>query len=443
MTTIIFKKSDHNLRIRSKIKTIEFDKKYNLYDGIQAIYKTQNNALNKDIVFTITPTFFDKKEGEDVEVFADEIPIGLDHSLKIFEYLKTHILKTFHNEESEEKDHLLEFIEKMHIEYDWAEQQVFYENNIESSEKKISKPEEPGEVEPEEPTEESPNESEVPGEDEAEEPTEETPSELETPGEVESEEIPSEPEVPGESFNDNQIKRKNKKQKISISANKKNTAIFVSILIVLGLGFVANQYYQAKQIPLETHLENNNYESALKYYPDNIDEIERDMFLGGYENIDQLEDLNANYDYPQTEFDLAFLNKEYNKVVELKDLADTEGRKAQLVIAYLDQNLVDEAYELNTNLKSDELNDLIIEEYIKVAKQALANDDIQYAKDIASKINNDELNQDIKEFEDKQNNINSTEEKLEKESDSNKKKDIQKDLDNKKEDMNNFKTQLS
>ncbi|MFW9697818.1 hypothetical protein, partial [Vibrio parahaemolyticus] len=183
--------------------------------------------------------------------------------------------------------------------------------------------------------------------------------------------------------------------------------------------------------PLETHLENNNYESALKYYPDNIDEIERDMFLGGYENIDQLEDLNANYDYPQTAFDLAFLNKEYNKVVELKDLADTEGRKAQLVIAYLDQNLVDEAYELNTNLKSDELDDLIIEEYIKVAKQALANDDVQYAKDIASKINNDELNQDIKEFEDKQNNINSTEEKLEKESDSNKKKDIQKDLDNK------------
>ncbi|MFV8314620.1 hypothetical protein ACNM7U_08720 [Aerococcus viridans] len=428
MTTILFKKSDHNLRIRSKIKTIEFDKKYNLYDGIQAIYKTQNNALNKDIVFTITPTFFDKKEGEDIEVFADEIPIGLDHSLKIFEYLKTHILKTFHNEESEEKDHLLEFIEKMHIEYDWAEQQVFYENNIESSEKKTSEPEVPSEVEPEEPTEETPSEPEVPSEVEPEQPSEETPNESETPGEVEPEEL---------------IKRKNKKQKLSISANKKNTAIFVSILLVLGLVFVANQYYQAKQIPLETHLENNNYESALKYYPDNIDEIERDMFLGGYENIDQLEDLNANYDYPQTEFDLAFLNKEYNKVVELKDLADTEGRKAQLVIAYLDQNLVDEAYELNTNLKSDELDDLIIEEYIKVAKQALANDDVQYAKDIASKINNDELNQDIKEFEDKQNNINSTEEKLEKESDSNKKKDIQKDLDNKKEDMNNFKSQLS
>ncbi|MFW3505588.1 hypothetical protein ACN68I_07305 [Aerococcus viridans] len=416
MTTILFKKSDHNLRIRSKIKIIEFDKKYNLYDGIQAIYKTQNNALNKDIVFTITPTFFDKKEGEDIEVFADEIPIGLDHSLKIFEYLKTHILKTFHNEESEEKDHLLEFIEKMHIEYDWAEQQVFYENNIESSEKKTSEPE-------------------VPSEDEAEE----------TPGEVVPEETPNEPEVPGEveSLNEEQIKRKNKKQKISISPNKKNTAIFVSILLVLGLGFVANQYYQAKQIPLETHLENNNYESALKYYPDNIDEIERDMFLGGYENIDQLEDLNANYDYPQTEFDLAFLNKEYDKVVELKDLADTDGRKAQLVIAYLDQNLVDEAYELNTNLKSNELDDLIIEEYIELAKQALANDDVQYAKDIASKIDNDELNQDIKDFEDKQNNINSTEEKLEKESDSNKKKDIQKDLDNKKEDMNNFKSQLS
>ncbi|MFW3364725.1 hypothetical protein ACN2AU_09185 [Aerococcus viridans] len=424
MTTILFKKSDHNLRIRSKIKTIEFDKKYNLYDGIQAIYKTQNNALNKDIVFTITPTFFDKKEGEDIEVFADEIPIGLDHSLKIFEYLKTHILKTFHNEESEEKDHLLEFIEKMHIEYDWAEQQVFYENNIESSEKKTSEPEVPSEDEDEAPTEETPGEV-VP-----EEPSEETPNEPEVPGEVES-------------LNEEQIKRKNKKQKLSISANKKNTAIFVSILLVLGLVFVANQYYQAKQIPLETHLENNNYESALKYYPDNIDEIERDMFLGGYENIDQLEDLNTNYDYPQTEFDLAFLNKEYNKVVELKDLADTEGRKAQLVIAYLDQNLVDEAYELNTNLKSDELDDLIIEEYIKVAKQALANDDVQYAKDIAGKINNDELNQDIKDFEDKQNKINSTEEKLEKESDSNKKKDIQKDLDNKKEDMNNFKSQLS
>lgn len=430
MTTILFKKSDHNLRIRSKIKTIEFDKKYNLYDGIQAIYRTQNNALNKDIVFTITPTFFDKKDGEDIEVFSDEIPIGLDHSLKIFEYLKTHILKTFHNEESEEKDHLLEFIEKMHIEYDWAEQQVFYENNIESSEKKTSEPETLGSVAPEESTEEIPSETQTPGEVEPEVPAEETPNETEAPGEVES-------------LNEEQMKQTNKKQKISISANKKNTAIFVSILLVLVLGFVANQYYQAKQIPLETHLENNNYESALKYYPDNIDEIERDMFLGGYENIDQLEDLNANYDYPQTEFDLAFLNKEYNKVVELKDLADTEGRKAQLVIAYLDQNLVDEAYELNTNLKSDELDDLIIEEYIKVAKQALADDDVQYAKDIASKINNDELNQEIKEFEDKQNNINSTEEKLEKESDSNKKKDIQKDLDNKKEDMNNFKSQLS
>lgn len=430
MTTILFKKSDHNLRIRSKIKTIEFDKKYNLYDGIQAIYKTQNNALNKDIVFTITPTFFDKKDGEDIEVFSDEIPIGLDHSLKIFEYLKTHILKTFHNEESEEKDHLLEFIEKMHIEYDWAEQQVFYENNIESSEKKTSEPETLGSVAPEESTEEIPSETQTPGEVEPEVPAEETPNETETPGEVES-------------LNEEQIKRKNKKQKISISPNKKNTAIFVSILLVLGLGFVANQYYQAKQIPLETHLENNNYESALKYYPDNIDEIERDMFLGGYENIDQLEDLNANYDYPQTEFDLAFLNKEYDKVVELKDLANTDGRKAQLVIAYLDQNLVDEAYELNTNLKSNELDDLIIEEYIELAKQALANDDVQYAKDIASKIDNDELNQDIKDFEDKQNNINSTEEKLEKESDSNKKKDIQKDLDNKKEDMNNFKSQLS
>ena len=73
MTTILFKKSDHNLRIRSKIKTIEFDKKYNLYDGIQAIYKTQNNALNKDIVFTITMDDNDRIEMSGINYISNII----------------------------------------------------------------------------------------------------------------------------------------------------------------------------------------------------------------------------------------------------------------------------------------------------------------------------------------------------------------------------------
>lgn len=142
------------------------------------------------------------------------------------------------------------------------------------------------------------------------------------------------------------------------------------------------------------------YGDALEYYPENIHEIEREIFLQGQEGIDELEILVADYpNYQPGKFDLAYLKQDYPSVIELKNIADSPGRKAQLAIAYIKEGHLREAEILNQELKNQDISDLIQDTYLEKGISAIKNNDLETAKSYQEKANNNDLKEVIDSLE--------------------------------------------
>ena len=85
-------------------------------------------------------------------------------------------------------------------------------------------------------------------------------------------------------------------------------------------------------------------------------------------------------------FDLAYLKQEYGEVIKLQEEANTSVRKTALAVSYVKVGEIDKAYELNKNLNSSKLKQLIADAYEQEATEYLKVLNISKAEEIQAKI---------------------------------------------------------
>ena len=136
----------------------------------------------------------------------------------------------------------------------------------------------------------------------------------------------------------------------------------------------------------ETLIQQQEYVKAVEEYPENKEKIESMLFDKGQEGISDLEKYVQQTDSLQSKFDLAYLKQNFEKVVDLKNEATTPIRKTALAVSYVKLGMIDEAYELNQELGSNRLKQLIVEAYEIKAIEALKALDLKTAEKIQDKI---------------------------------------------------------
>lgn len=111
---------------------------------------------------------------------------------------------------------------------------------------------------------------------------------------------------------------------------------------------------------LDQLLLEKRFEEALQEYPQEYPYIEREIFYLGLDGIPYLEIfLQEKPAYLKGQFDLAYLKKDFQTVIELKDEADSDERLTQLAVAYINLNLLNEAEEINERLQVSKLTEQI------------------------------------------------------------------------------------
>ena len=158
--------------------------------------------------------------------------------------------------------------------------------------------------------------------------------------------------------------------------------LFVSVAIASGI-FLLPGILKPKY---ETLIQQQEYVIAVEEYPENKDKIESILFDKGQEGISDLEKYVQQTDSLQAKFDLAYLKQNFEKVVDLKNEATTPIRKTALAVSYVKLGMIDEAYELNQELGSNRLKQLIVEAYEVKAIEALKALDLKTAERIQDKI---------------------------------------------------------
>ena len=181
-----------------------------------------------------------------------------------------------------------------------------------------------------------------------------------------------------------EIKNGQKKKNLS----KKKVLGSLSIAVVIGVGIIAGFMY----VPIllkpqyDTLIQNQEYVKAVAEYPEKKDKVESLLFEKGQEGVGQLEEYVATTNSSSSRYDLAYLKQDFQKVVDLKNEATTPIRKTALAVSYVKLGMIDEAYELNQELGSNRLKQLIVEAYEVKAIEALKALDLKTAEKIQDKI---------------------------------------------------------
>lgn len=181
-----------------------------------------------------------------------------------------------------------------------------------------------------------------------------------------------------------EIKNGQKKKNLS----KKKVLGSLSIAVVIGVGIIAGFMY----VPIllkpqyDTLIQNQEYVKAVAEYPEKKDKVESLLFEKGKEGVGQLEEYVAKTNSSSSRYDLAYLKQDFQKVVDMKEEATTPIRKTALAVSYVKLGMIDEAYELNQELGSNRLKQLIVEAYEVKAIEALKALDLKTAERIQDKI---------------------------------------------------------
>lgn len=181
-----------------------------------------------------------------------------------------------------------------------------------------------------------------------------------------------------------EIKNGQKKKNLS----KKKVLGSLSIAVVIGVGIIAGFMY----VPIllkpqyDTLIQNQEYVKAVVEYPEKKDKVESLLFEKGKEGVGQLEEYVAKTNSSSSRYDLAYLKQDFQKVVDMKEEATTPIRKTALAVSYVKLGMIDEAYELNQELGSNRLKQLIVEAYEVKAIEALKALDLKTAERIQDKI---------------------------------------------------------
>ena len=162
----------------------------------------------------------------------------------------------------------------------------------------------------------------------------------------------------------------------------------LAIAVVIGFGIIAGFMYVPTLLKpqYDTLIQQQEYVKAVEEYPENKEKIESILFDKGQEGISDLEKYVQQTGSLQAKFDLAYLKQNFEKVVDLKNEATTPIRKTALAVSYVKLGMIDEAYELNQELGSNRLKQLIVETYEVKAIEALKSLDLKTAERIQDKI---------------------------------------------------------
>lgn len=179
------------------------------------------------------------------------------------------------------------------------------------------------------------------------------------------------------------IKVKKERQPFNLNRLK------VPLFILCASGAIASGIFFLPGIlkpKYETLIQQQEYVKAVEEYPENKEKIESILFDKGQEGISDLEKYVQQTGSLQAKFDLVYLKQNFEKVVDLKNEATTPIRKTALAVSYVKLGMIDEAYELNQELGSNRLKQLIVEAYEAKAIEALKALDLKTAEKIQDKI---------------------------------------------------------
>lgn len=154
-----------------------------------------------------------------------------------------------------------------------------------------------------------------------------------------------------------------------ISLSKRLIKIVMSIVLIIVVGWAsvfAIQLVKQHKNELPTYsslISDKDYVKAAKLYPDKKVKIEQYLFDN--KKIDDLKKFNSHYPTDNGKYDIAFYQKEWDKMLKVKGVRMTRVRKAQLVVAYLKTHRPDDAYRLNMELGNTKLTQSIALEFIR------------------------------------------------------------------------------
>lgn len=201
---------------------------------------------------------------------------------------------------------------------------------------------------------------------------------------------------------DTSKKEKNSKKTFLIPSKK---AIFVLIAIgsvvlitVGGFSFLKDYYNRSvsyQQINEKRNfnelVEEKYYLEAAEQFPDQLIEIESTILERN--DFEQLAKFQEAYPTTEGEFDLAYHQKDWQKVVAFDSATLTDKRKSMLAIAYLELNQMEEAEILNKHLQSEQIEKRIKQAKFLHAISSIQSGDIQQAEAIQKSLQDNRLSE--------------------------------------------------
>ena len=146
-------------------------------------------------------------------------------------------------------------------------------------------------------------------------------------------------------------------------------------------------------------LEDKRFNEALTLYPKEYARIERSIFYLGAEGIPYLEEFLKTQDYVKGRFDLAYLKRDYQTVIDLKDEADSDDRLAQLAVAFIKTDQLGEAEKLNDSLKSEAISKLIFLAKENQAIELIKKGSVDEARTVQEQINSEKLKSYFEQYD--------------------------------------------
>ena len=333
------------ITVKSKEKELKSkitQKRYTILDGINLIESLEKRCASEKMEGTLVVSIFD----EERQLSKDEIQLGFGDGVHYISYLETKLLSYHKDDDKDKVDEVNDLIIKLRNEYISQYNESLYQSN---DKKEIVKP-----------------------------------SILDR-------------------FKSSRILHN---KPFKILAGLFSFAIVVLLMANMLLPFLGSKHVESNESssviseevssqveypPLDELIGSKRFTEALEYYPQEYPLIERQIFYLGVDGIPYLEEFLSKKDYAKGWFDLAYLKKDYVKVVELYTEADSDERLTQLAVAYVKVGMLPEAEALNGRLMVDTINTMIVEEKTKQAVEFIKQGNFEAALTIQAQINNERI----------------------------------------------------
>lgn len=138
---------------------------------------------------------------------------------------------------------------------------------------------------------------------------------------------------------------------------------FMTLVSIFFILISSNLRESAHQAQYESLMAESRYLDAAKVAPEYLESIEEKVAAKGEGGIEELSYLIKKYpDLHSAKFDLAYLEEDYESVIELEYIAETKSRKKRLAIAYIKTGQLEEAREINQGIQDPEISRMLDKE---------------------------------------------------------------------------------